>query len=137
MAHRIDTVVLDKTGTVTRGQAAGHARLRPRTGFSEAELLRLAARAERYSEHPLGKAVVEAAQRARHSRWRTSRAFRALAGHGVRARVEGREVRGRAARRRRSRWMARRPAKSRSPTPSSRKPRRRSGACATWVSRSG
>ena len=61
MAHKIDTVVLDKTGTVTRGKprvtriaAAGGLQRR-------AKLLRLAASAERYSEHPLGKAIVEAA----------------------------------------------------------------------------
>src|ERR1035441_10050830 len=60
MAYRIDTVVLDKTGTLTHGKPVVTAIL-PAAGFSEGELLRFAASAERYSEHPLGKAVVEAA----------------------------------------------------------------------------
>jgi Cu+-exporting ATPase len=90
MAHRIDTVVLDKTGTVTEGKPRV-IRIAPAPGFSETELLRLAASAERYSEHPLGKAVVEAAQ-ARGIPLAEAGAFRALAGHGITARVEGREV---------------------------------------------
>ncbi len=90
MAHRIDTVVLDKTGTVTEGKPRV-IRIAPAPGFSEGELLRLAASAERYSEHPLGKAVVEAAQ-ARGIPLAEAEAFRALAGHGITARVDGREV---------------------------------------------
>ncbi|MDR3700550.1 MAG: heavy metal translocating P-type ATPase [Candidatus Sulfopaludibacter sp.] len=90
MAHRIDTVVLDKTGTVTEGKPRV-VRITPAPGFPENDLLRLAASAERYSEHPLGKAVVEAAQ-ARGIPLADAEAFRALAGHGITARVEGREV---------------------------------------------
>jgi len=63
----------------------------PAAGFSEDELLRLAASAERYSEHPLGKAVVEAAA-ARGIALAEPAEFAATAGHGVRARVDGREV---------------------------------------------
>ena len=62
MAHKIDTVVLDKTGTVTAGQAARDPRDPARAVSTENEVLRLAASAERYSEHPLGKAIVEAAR---------------------------------------------------------------------------
>jgi Cu+-exporting ATPase len=90
MAHRIDTVLLDKTGTVTRGtpevtgvDAAG--------GFTEEDVLRLAASAERYSEHPLAKAIVEAA-RARGIEVQEAESFHAETGLGVRARVGGREV---------------------------------------------
>jgi Cu+-exporting ATPase len=90
MAHRIDTVVLDKTGTLTHGRPVVTAVL-PAAGFSEIELLRLAASAERYSEHPLGKAVVEAAA-ARGISLAEPAEFVATAGHGVRARVHGREV---------------------------------------------
>jgi Cu+-exporting ATPase len=90
MAHRIDTVVLDKTGTVTQGKPRVVS-LKPGLGFTEEELLRLAASAERYSEHPLGKAILEEAA-ARGIALEDTTEFSALAGHGVRARVAGREV---------------------------------------------
>ncbi len=90
MAYRIDTVVLDKTGTLTHGKPVVTAIL-PAAGFSETELLRFAASAERYSEHPLGKAVVEAAA-ARGIALAEPAEFAATAGHGVRARVDGRQV---------------------------------------------
>jgi Cu+-exporting ATPase len=90
MAHKIDTVVLDKTGTVTLGK--------PRVtsvasygDFHENEVLRLAASAERYSEHPLGRAIVEAAQE-RGIVLEDASQFLATAGHGVRARVAGHDV---------------------------------------------
>jgi Cu+-exporting ATPase len=60
-------------------------------GFSEPELLRLAASAERYSEHPLGRAIVEAAAE-RGLPLEESREFQALTGHGIRARVNGHVV---------------------------------------------
>src|ERR1051325_3775523 len=60
MAHKIDTIVLDKTGTITLAKPEV-VRLSPAPGSSEDELLRIAASVERYSEHPWGKAVVEAA----------------------------------------------------------------------------
>ena len=90
MAHRIDTIVLDKTGTVTRGKPRVTA-VRPAAGFAEDELLRLAASAERYSEHPLGRAIVEAAT-ARGLVLEDPAEFAAQSGHGVRARVGGRVV---------------------------------------------
>jgi Cu+-exporting ATPase len=87
MAYRIDTVVLDKTGTLTHGMPSVTAIL-PAAGIAEDELLRLAASAERYSEHPLGRAVVEAAA-ARGIALAEPSEFAASAGHGVRARVDG------------------------------------------------
>lgn len=87
MAHRIDTVLLDKTGTVTAGRPRV-TRLVPAAGFPEADLLRLAASAERYSEHPVGRAIVEAAEAPLDE----SSDFHALAGYGVRAVVGGRTV---------------------------------------------
>jgi Cu+-exporting ATPase len=90
MAQRIDTIVLDKTGTVTRGRPQV-TRILPASGFSEDDLLRLAASAEHYSEHPLAKAVVEAATR-RGLSIQDASDFRSLAGHGVRATVQGRVV---------------------------------------------
>jgi len=90
MAHRIDTVVLDKTGTITRGKPRV-IRVSAAAGYTEDELLRLAASAERYSEHPLGKAIVEAAAE-RGLALEDAAQFTALAGHGVRARIGQREV---------------------------------------------
>jgi Cu+-exporting ATPase len=90
MAHRIDTVLLDKTGTVTRGTPEVTA-VDAAEGFTEEDVLRLAASAERYSEHPLAKAIVEAA-RARGIEVQEAESFHAETGLGVQARVGGREV---------------------------------------------
>jgi Cu+-exporting ATPase len=90
MAHKIGAVVLDKTGTLTRGKPRV-VRVTPAAGWTEAELLRLAASAERYSEHPLGRAIVDAAGE-RGLALEDARDFMALTGLGVRASVGGREV---------------------------------------------
>jgi Cu+-exporting ATPase len=90
MAHKIDTVVLDKTGTVTAGKPRV-TQVTAQGALAENEVLLLAASAERYSEHPLGKAIVEAA-RERGLALEPAAEFAAQAGHGVRARVAGREV---------------------------------------------
>ena len=58
--ERVDTLVVDKTGTLTEGKPAVTA-IVPAAGFDEAEILRLAASVERASEHPLALAIVEAA----------------------------------------------------------------------------
>jgi Cu+-exporting ATPase len=91
-AHQLDTIVLDKTGTLTAGRpevtdvevAAG-------VPLAPDELLALAAGAERGSEHPLGEAVVRAAA-ARGLTARAAEGFRARSGRGVEARVGGRAV---------------------------------------------
>ena len=59
--ERVDTLVVDKTGTLTEGKPAVTA-IVPAAGFDEAEILRLAASVERASEHPLALAIVEAAE---------------------------------------------------------------------------
>lgn len=89
-AYRIDTVVLDKTGTVTCGQPRVTDVI-PVNGFAGQEVLRLAASAERYSEHPLGRAVFEHARALAVALDQPSD-FRAVTGHGVEARVDGRRV---------------------------------------------
>jgi Cu+-exporting ATPase len=83
--RRVDTVVLDKTGTVTEG--------RPRVTRASIpdEALRLAAAAERRSEHPLARAVVEFAE-SRGLPLPETQEFRAWVARGVEARVEGRAV---------------------------------------------
>jgi P-type Cu+ transporter len=90
MAQRIDTVVFDKTGTITQGKARV-TRIVAAPGFTEAELLRFAASAERHSEHPIGKAIVAEAA-ARGIALEEARDFSALPGRGVRATVGGRLV---------------------------------------------
>ena len=89
-AHSIDTVVLDKTGTLTVGKPRV-VRVLPAPGYTETELLRLAASAERYSEHPLAKAILDAAAQRGIALAETT-GFSATAGFGVRALIEGREV---------------------------------------------
>jgi Cu+-exporting ATPase len=92
-AHKLDTIVMDKTGTITEGRPSVTAVLTvdgPHP-FSPDELLRLAAAAERGSEHPLGEAIVAAA-RERGLDIPAADGFAAEAGHGVRARVGGRDV---------------------------------------------
>ncbi len=88
-AGRLTTVVLDKTGTVTMGKPAVTA-VSP-VGLSEHDLLRLAAAAEQPSEHPLARAVIEAAT-ARGLTVPKPEKFEAVPGHGLAATVEGRAV---------------------------------------------
>ena len=89
-ARRVDTIVLDKTGTLTRGKPAVTA-VHLSDGLAEPELLRLAAAAEVGSEHPLGEAVVNRAREAGLELPKPD-AFQSIAGQGVQAQVEGREV---------------------------------------------
>jgi len=84
---RADTVVLDKTGTLTRGKPT-LVRVLP-FGLSREEALRLAAALERGSEHPIAKAVLEAAQGLPQT---PAEEVRALPGEGVEGRVEGRRL---------------------------------------------
>jgi P-type Cu+ transporter len=82
---RVNTVVLDKTGTLTYGQPVVQAVL-PRRGISEAELLETAASAEMRSEHPLGKAIVACAV-ARQLSIREPDRFDYAPGLGITARI--------------------------------------------------
>jgi P-type Cu+ transporter len=86
-AQRVTTVVLDKTGTVTRGSPAVVA-VHAARGVSEEELLALAASAERGSEHPLAEAIVRHAADRRIAA-PDATAFRATAGRGVHATIDG------------------------------------------------
>ncbi len=89
-AGQLTTIVLDKTGTITTGRPTVTT-LAPSAGWSELELLRLAAAVEIGSEHPLAEAVVEAA-RGRGLEPPAARAFEAIPGQGVRAEVDGHTV---------------------------------------------
>ncbi|NQW22844.1 MAG: copper-translocating P-type ATPase [SAR202 cluster bacterium] len=93
IAHKVDTVVLDKTGTLTSGKPVVTdlvASAAP--GSSEQELLLLAASAERGSEHPLGAAIVNEAQN-RGLELATVSEFQAIPGRGIVAQVNGHTVR--------------------------------------------
>lgn len=92
--RRMDTVVLDKTGTLTTGRMR-LAEVTVAAGVREAEVLRLAAAVERRSEHPIGRALVAAACRDGEGPGSLPPVdgFAATAGVGVAGRVEGRTVR--------------------------------------------
>ncbi len=89
-ARKITTVVLDKTGTLTRGTPQV-TRIVTTNGSDETELLRLVAAAEVGSEHPLGQAIVAHARSAGLSLPNATR-FEAVAGQGVRASVDGKVI---------------------------------------------
>jgi P-type Cu+ transporter len=86
----VDTLVVDKTGTLTEGRPKVTAVL-PSGGTDEDELLRLAASLERGSEHPLAEAIVAAAQE-RRLELTEAVDFEAMTGKGVRGRVDGKAV---------------------------------------------
>jgi Cu+-exporting ATPase len=84
-AHKIQAIMLDKTGTLTQGKPTV-TDIITQPDFTEADVLRLAASAERGSEHPLGEAIVAAAQ-ARGLPLAESQDFQAMPGHGIRTTV--------------------------------------------------
>ena len=88
--EKVDTMVLDKTGTLTGGAPAVTG-VAAAVGFSEDEVLALAAAVERASEHPMARAILEAAA-ARKLDVAAAEGFDAPAGRGVCARVGGRAV---------------------------------------------
>jgi Cu+-exporting ATPase len=88
--ERVDTIVVDKTGTLTEGKPKVVA-LYAAPGFAEADVLRLAASVERGSQHPLGAAIVKAAED-RGLALADALDFEAPAGKGVSGTVDGRRV---------------------------------------------
>ncbi len=82
--RRVDTILLDKTGTVTTGRMAV-------VDFTDEETLRLAGAVEDASEHPIGRAIAAAARERFGLLWAVSD-FRALPGSGVAGRIEGRVI---------------------------------------------
>ncbi len=90
-AGDITTVVLDKTGTITRGQPAVTKVYRYEFDGNEDDLIRLAASVEKGSEHPLGEAITAEAN-ARSLSLSDPLGFSAIAGHGVKAEVEEQQI---------------------------------------------
>lgn len=87
---KLDTVVLDKTGTLTRGEPQV-VEVVTRSGSSEDELLRLVAAVEGESEHPLAQAIVDEAESRGFGTAAVS-AFEAVPGHGILATVDGKQL---------------------------------------------
>ncbi len=88
-AHKISRVVFDKTGTITEGWPALTDVVR-HNGLGRSDLLRLAAAAERGSEHPLASAIVEGADA--EGLTGSAETFTSVTGGGVKAQVDGRDV---------------------------------------------
>jgi P-type Cu+ transporter len=88
--RQVDTLIVDKTGTLTEGRPAFHA-LAPAPGWTEEEVLRTAASLDQGSEHPLAQAIVAEARR-RQLPLSKPEAFESASGIGVRGTVEGRRV---------------------------------------------
>jgi len=89
---KLDTIVLDKTGTITMGKpAVVDIILFDRDFKSENQLLQLAGSVEKGSEHPLGKAIVNEAQKRNIDLWSPEK-FKALRGFGVEAIIEDKSV---------------------------------------------
>jgi Cu+-exporting ATPase len=90
LMREVDTLVVDKTGTLTEGKPKLVA-VEPAPGFDENTLLRLAASLERSSEHPLAAAIVKGVEE-RGVELPNAHGFESLTGKGVKGRVEEREV---------------------------------------------
>jgi len=88
--RKVDTLVMDKTGTLTEGKPR-LVSLQPAAGWSEGDLLRLAASLERGSEHPLAAAIVGGAEE-RGAVLAAASDFQSVTGQGVKGSVEGRQV---------------------------------------------
>ena len=89
-AHKIETVVLDKTGTLTKGEPVV-TDIITSTDIAEDEVLRLAASVERASEHPLGEAIMRAANDKQLNLAAIS-GFNAVPGYGVEAQIDNRKI---------------------------------------------
>lgn len=87
---KVDTLIVDKTGTLTVGKPKLVAVL-PQAGYDEAEVLRLAASLERGSEHPLAEAIVTGAEE-RGVTFSKTEDFEAITGKGVKGVVDGKSV---------------------------------------------
>ena len=89
-AYQLDTIVLDKTGTITVGKPS-LTDLLPLSDFNRSDLLRLIASAEQHSEHPLAQAILEAAEEEGLDLLPVSR-FEAVVGRGLSAQIEDRQL---------------------------------------------
>ena len=89
VTHQIDTIVFDKTGTITEGKPVVTDIIT--TTISEEELLSIAASSEKGSEHPLGEAIVKGAEE-RNIEFKEISNFKAIPGHGIQVEIEGKVI---------------------------------------------
>ena len=89
VTHQIDTIVFDKTGTITEGKPVVTDIIT--TTISEDELLSIAASSEKGSEHPLGEAIVKGAEE-RNIKFKEISNFKAIPGHGIQVEIEGKVI---------------------------------------------
>ncbi|MGL4344971.1 MAG: heavy metal translocating P-type ATPase [Cellulosilyticaceae bacterium] len=87
--HKIDTIVFDKTGTITQGKPKVTDIITD--GINENDILMLAASAEKGSEHPLGEAIVKGAEE-RGLQLKAIQNFNAIPGHGIEVTIEGQSI---------------------------------------------
>jgi len=90
-AHAINTIILDKTGTITRGEPSLTDVFPAMDELGDSELLRLVASAERASEHPLAEAIIKGA-RAKGFELAEPNSFEAIPGNGIRANIDNQEL---------------------------------------------
>ncbi|WP_425059888.1 Copper-exporting P-type ATPase [Sporomusa carbonis] len=89
-AHRLTTIVLDKTGTITKGEPEV-TDIVPLAGLAETEILPMAVSAEKNSEHPLAQAIVKYGQK-QGIPIKDPDSFTAIPGHGVEVTIEGKRI---------------------------------------------
>ncbi len=89
-AHKIQTIVFDKTGTITEGKPKV-TDVVVTNGITQDELLQLAASAEKGSEHPLGEAIVKGAEE-KGLEFKKLEFFKAIPGHGIEVRIDGKDI---------------------------------------------
>lgn len=90
MAHKMDAIIFDKTGTITKGEPEV-TDVEAVNGFDENELLRIAGSVEKTSEHPLGQAIVGYAE-SQLVMLKDADSFAAVPGKGLKAKFEGRDI---------------------------------------------
>ncbi|MGL5718372.1 MAG: copper-translocating P-type ATPase, partial [Paraclostridium sp.] len=88
-AHKIDTIIFDKTGTITEGKPVVTDIVT--NNIDEKELLQIAASAEKGSEHPLGEAIVKKGEEEKLEILKVSK-FNAITGHGIEVSIDNKEV---------------------------------------------
>ncbi|MEG1870699.1 MAG: heavy metal translocating P-type ATPase, partial [Peptostreptococcaceae bacterium] len=89
ITHKVNTIVFDKTGTITEGKPKVTDVITK--NYSKDEILSLAASAEKGSEHPLGEAIVREAEE-KDIRFRVIENFSAIPGHGIKVDIEGKNI---------------------------------------------